>query len=127
MMEIIFQLLWELLLQLFGELLGELGVHAIGCALRGDRTHPKLSFLGWLLVGGALGGLSLLFWPNAYVRSDVARILNLIVTPAASGLVMAAIGVIRRRRDPERVGLESFAYGFALAFAIALVRYIWAQ
>jgi hypothetical protein len=50
-------------------------------------------------------------------------VANLPLTPLASGLIMEAIGSWRRRRERNVLRLDTFAYGFSFALAMAVVRY----
>ncbi len=124
-MEIIFELLAELLLQLFGELLLEIGLHALVEPFR-KQPHPWLSAFAYTVFGAAAGGLTLLFVPAHFVHALPLRLLNLLLTPLAAGLLMAQVGAWRQRRGQELLRLDHFGYGFLFAFSLALVRFFFA-
>lgn len=120
--ELLFEIFGELLLQLAWELLAELGLRAIG---RRDATkplHPLAGGIGYALLGGIAGALSLWWFPNLFIASHAGRIANVLVTPLLAGGAMAALGAWRRRRDQHTVLIDRFAYAFIFAFAMALVR-----
>ncbi|MEO6360090.1 MAG: hypothetical protein ABIO43_05900 [Sphingomicrobium sp.] len=123
--EVIFQFLGELLLQVFFELIVELGFHGLANTLKRPR-NPALSTLGFTLWGLIAGGISLLIFPTSHIRDPSLRILSLILTPVALGFVMSFVGRIRRKKGQDLVRLDQFGYAFVFAFAMALVRFIWA-
>jgi hypothetical protein len=52
---------------------------------------------------------------------------SLLISPILAGLMMAATGAILRGRDKKSTQLESFGYGFFLAFGVALIRFFFAK
>lgn len=126
-MEIIFELLFEVILQLFGEVLVELGWRAGGEVFEKRKfRNPWLAGLGSLLLGSLAGLISLLFLHHHFIKNEALRILNLLLTPLAAGLVMWLIGRWRIRHDKETIRLESFWQGFIFALGMGLVRYFFA-
>lgn len=123
--EIIFQLFGELLLQAIFEMLVELGFHSLADTFRRPR-HPALSTLGFLLWGTIAGGISLLIWPTSYIHEPTLRTINLVVTPVALGFAMMFVGRIRLKKGQQLVRLDQFGYAFVFAFAMSLVRFVWA-
>jgi len=123
--EILFQFLGEILLQAVFELLAELGIRSLADTLRRPR-HPALSTLGFTLWGLVAGGISLLIFPNSPIHEPLLRAANLVVTPVALGFAMMLVGRIRLKKGQDLVRLDRFGYAFVFAFAMALVRYIWA-
>ncbi len=123
--EILFQFLGELFLQALFELLAELGFHGLADTLKRPR-RPALSTLGFVLWGAIAGGVSLFIFPMSHIHDPMLRILNLVLTPVALGFLMMLIGNFRRRKGQDLVRLDQFGYAFVFAFAMALVRFIWA-
>lgn len=127
-MEIILEILGELLLQALLETLLELGFHGyIKLSDRRTKRNPLLASLGHIILGGAIGGVSLFFFPESFIHKQQIRILNLIITPVCVGLIMAVIGNVRRKKGKETIRLEGFMYGFLFALSMAAVRYFWAH
>ena len=124
--EIIFQIVGEILLQACFELLAELGIHGLKDKFRRPR-NPVLSTLGFILWGAIAGAISLLIFPNSPIADPTLRQINLVATPVAVGLVMTMIGRLRQKKGQSTVRLDQFGYAFSFAFAMALVRFIWAH
>jgi hypothetical protein len=78
-------------------------------------------------LGIVAGGISLLVFPTSHIHDPMFRKLNLVVAPLALGLVMMLIGQIRQKKGQDLVRLDQFGYAFLFAFAMAVVRYIWAD
>jgi hypothetical protein len=124
--EVFFSFLFEFLLQIFGQLLIELGLRGLGESfVRGEERNPILAAIGYGLLGLILGGLSLLVFPEPFVRSERFHGINLIITPVLTGLAMSAIGRLRERQGKTTIRLDSFVYGFLFAFFMALVRFMY--
>ena len=126
--EIIFGALFEIVLQIVGEALFELGFYSLAESLQRKRNrNPFVTALGYFLWGGIFGGLSLLVFPNSFIRNQEYRILNLFLTPIAAGFAMASIGALRKRKGQNLIKLDSFSYGALFALATSIVRFIWAK
>lgn len=124
--ELILQFVFEFLLQIAGELLIELGLRSLGEPfVNREERNPILAAIGYCLIGAILGGLSLIWFPNSFVRSERFHGINLIITPVLAGLVMGAIGRFREQHGKAVIRLDSFVYGFLFAFAMALIRFLY--
>ncbi len=125
-MEIIFEFIFsaggEFLVQVLMEVLAELGVHSMRETFR-RPPNRWLAAIGYALFGTVAGGLSLLIVPTLFVHARGLQLMNVVLTPLAAGLAMAAIGAWRRRRDQDLIRLDKFAYGYLFALAMALVRF----
>ena len=124
--EVIFQFVGEILLQLCFQLLAELGVHSLADPFRRPR-NPALLTVGFILWGAIAGGISLLIFPSSPIANPMLRQINLIATPVAAGLAMMMVGKARLRKGQTLVRLDRFGFAFVFAFAMALVRFIWAH
>lgn len=124
----ILQFLGELVLQMVFEAIAELFGHAVKEPFRRPRpVRPWLAAVGYLFFGAAAGGLTVWLVPELFIKSQWLRVANLVLTPMAAGLIMEAIGSWLERREKEVLRLESFAYGFCFAFAMAVVRYAFGE
>lgn len=124
--------LWQVLGEVFLQTIGEMIVEVVGHGMRETFRRPKplapwLAVIGYLAWGAIVGALSLWLFRGHFIQSQWLRLANLFLTPIVAGLIMAKVGAWRRSRDQEPIRLDSFAYGFAFAFGMALVRYIWAK
>ena len=118
----VFELLGELLLQAFGELIGRSITEPFR---RPKPVHPALAALGYAIFGALAGGISLWLLPSLFIAADWLRALNLVVTPLSAGLMMERLGAWREKRNQATIRLDTFAYGFVFALAMALVRFNW--
>jgi hypothetical protein len=131
-----FELLFELLLELLGEFLLELAVAAVlDLVLRAIAkvfeafrfANPVLASVSYVLLGALAGGLSLLIFPHPLVHPSRLHGINLLVSPIATGLAMSLLGFMLSRYSKKVTRIESFGYGFAFAFGMALVRFFFAK
>jgi hypothetical protein len=108
------------------EFLGSLVLRAIEAVFdTSELKNPLLACLGYLVFGGAVGGLSLLLFPHPLVHRSRIHGLSLIASPVLAGLGMSFVGSSRRRRNKKVIQIESFGYGFAFAFGMAVVRFFF--
>lgn len=126
MFEILFELVGEILLQIVFEALAEVGLRSWVAPFR-RPPNPWLAAFGYALLGAAAGGLSLLAFPGHLVSSQGLRIVNLIITPIAVGLLMGVMGAWRARRGQQVLRIDRFAYGYLFALSLALVRFAFAR
>jgi hypothetical protein len=89
-------------------------------------ANPVLASITYVLLGASAGGVSLLVLPHPLVHPSRLHGINLLVSPLVTGLAMSLIGSIVGRQGKKVTQIESFGYGFAFAFGIALVRYLFA-
>jgi len=126
MFALIIEFLLEFLLQFAGELFLELIIHAGGRIPWVNRIANGV-LLGLILfgLGAFIGAFSLIWFPEAFVRSESLHGISLVITPVLAGSAMAAIGWIRESRGKPVARVENFAYGYVLALGMALVRFYW--
>jgi hypothetical protein len=114
----------EFLLQLAFSLLVDLGFHSLKqTTVKREERNPILAGIGYALLGLICGGVSLLIFPEAIVRSGRFHGVNVLVAPAMAGLGMAGLGWLLERSGKRRLRMDSFAYGFIFALPMALVRF----
>ena len=87
------------------------------------RGNAAIASAILVFVGAALGLLSVLMFPHPMVPPSKLHGISVLVSPAITGLAMAALGNGVRRRGRLPVRIESFGYGFAFAFGVALIRF----
>ena len=126
MLEALLEILCEIVLQGIFEALAELGLRS----LVGSFSKPPnawLSAIGYVLFGAAAGAASLLLFPSHLVKGESLRMVNLLVTPIAVGLLMCVVGAWRLRRGQSQLRIDRFAYGYLFALSLAGVRFTFAQ
>ena len=126
-MEILLGLLLQLVFEVFGEILLELGLGAFKAVFERENRDPVVASLGYFLLGGALGGLSLWLFPGRFLRPGPIPGLSLVIAPLAGGTTMHLWGKYRRVRGHSTTNLATFHCGAALLFSYSLVRLLWAS
>ncbi|MDO5070767.1 MAG: hypothetical protein Q4D78_11360 [Neisseria zoodegmatis] len=121
-MEIVFELLAELVLEIAAEILVELGIHS---SEHKRKPRPWLTLIGYAIIGALIGGISLLIFPEYFIRNEDLQILNLVLTPILAGGMICLLDRQRRRHTSSSWHFR-FLCGFVFAFSMALVR-MWAQ
>lgn len=133
MLELLFALL-EMFLDLFFEAAFEFAAEFIGALIwRGfvavfdtsEFKNPLVACVGYAFLGAVAGGLSLLFFPYPLVHPSRVHGLSVVISPILAGLGMSLVGSTLRRRNKKVMQIESFGYGFAFAFGMALVRFFF--
>lgn len=128
MIEIIVEIVLELLINIFGELLFELGLSALKESIKRNGTaYPVVACIGYALLGGVAGGLSLLVFPRQYMRSERYHGVGLLVIPTLAGLAMAGMGALKSKMGKNLIRLDTFSFGFAFAFFMTLTRFLFAK
>ena len=125
-LEFFFSIFGEMLLQLLAEVLLDLGMDSLAETVRSrKKRNPVYAFFGYALLGGLIGGLSLLIFPELLLDNKSHAIGNMIITPLVAGLMMMSIGLIKRRRHKIIIRLDSFLFGYIFALMMAVTRYIF--
>jgi len=88
---------------------------------------PVLACVGYAFLGVLFGAMSLALFPHRLVRPSAVQGISLLVSPAISGTIMSLTGKAFRLCDQKVTQMESFTYGFAFAFGVALVRLFFAK
>jgi len=83
--------------------------------------------LGYMFLGGVTGCLSLLLFPHPLFHPSRIPGLSVIVSPVLAGLGMWLAGAVLRKRNKRVMQIESFWYGSAFAFGMAIVRFLFAM
>jgi len=124
----------EFLLGIIGDLLFSIATEAIfetlfrGLGrLLGNGSVTVLSAVGYFLFGLFIGTLTLIPLPHHFIHNRVLRVINLVVTPTASGGAMFFVGKFRVGRGETLTGLDYFWNAFAFALGMAAVRFTFAS
>ncbi len=116
----------EAILELVAGLLVDLLSRAFRKLFSPD-TGPFAAATGYLALGMATGGMSLLLFPHPLVHPARIHGISLVISPVITGLVMSLLGSILRRSGKEPTRIESFGYGFAFALGMAAIRFLFAK
>lgn len=64
-----------------------------------------------------------IYFPHPLVHPSRIHDVNLIVGPVVAGSMMAFVGAALRKQEKTALQFESFGYGFAFAFGVALANH----
>ena len=124
--EIVFEVVFEFILLTVGEVLFEVGLRGLSEPFKRRETrNPVLAFIGYAVAGAAVGGLSLLVFPQSLIPTVGFRGVSLIVSPLLAGAAMAGLGWLRRRQGKRLLRLDRFVFGAVFAFGMALVWFLF--
>jgi len=124
--EFFFELLLEFIGQIVTEILCELGLHAMKEPFR-RPPNPWFAGIGYALFGALTGIASLFIFPHHMVTLAALRWVNVIVTPLATGAVMAMLGAQRARHGQPVLRIDRFWYSYLFALVLVIVRFAWAN
>src|SRR5258708_37169476 len=119
MFELLFAFI-EILLEIFFEAAFEFAAESIGAFIwRGlaaifrtsEFKNPLVAVVGYLLLGGAVGGLSLLFFPHPLVHRSRVPGLSVFASPILAGLGMSLVGSTPLQRTKKPMQIDDFLFG----------------
>lgn len=120
------ELLVEVVIEVAGEALFDLVLRALGALLEKlEFEKPLSAAIGYTILGAFTGGVSVFVFPHPLIRRSRLHGISLLISPLATGTIMSLIGSILRRRGKGTVQIETFWYGFAFAFGMALARLLF--
>ena len=126
-MEIIIGMLFEMLCYLFVEGALEVIIRILTRPFSTHSEHPVILICGYFLLGLFVGGMSLLIFPHAFITETTFRYINLVLIPIFVALIMMTVGKLLAKKGKKLTSLDHFNYAFVFAFAMALVRFIFAK
>jgi hypothetical protein len=122
------QLLLDVLLELVGTALLDVASRAVASVFEDSEiSNPSLAFFGYALLGALTGALSLLIFPHHLLRPSRIHGISLVISPLVTGAAMSLVGSMLRKHEKRVVRIESFGYGCVFAFAMALMRLVFAK
>ena len=92
-----------------------------------EFNNPLLACVGYVLLGAATGGLSLLLYPYPLFHPSRVHGISLLVSPILTGLAMWQVGSLLRTKNKKVIRIESFWYGFTFAAGMALARFCFTK
>jgi hypothetical protein len=125
-MEDILVLLVQFLIEFLGEMLTYLpwDMFLYSRETNGSAGSGSKAILS-LFLGGCIGGLSLLVFPNTLMRRSALRIGVLILAPLASGWLARATARRRRARGAETSPLTHFWCSALFTFGLVAIRFAY--
>jgi hypothetical protein len=117
--------IWEGLFQFGGELLIELAGRIFGAPFeRRERAHPILAGIGVILLGGVVGLLVSLVFPEPLITFGRVPGASLVLSPLFNAFAMEYYGRWRESRGKSRSYLATFWGGGLFALGMATVRFL---
>lgn len=124
----VLELICEILLQAIFEACIAFVIRLLDKAFsRSSPANPLMAFVGYFALGLTAGATSLLFFAHPIFHGSRFHGISLAVAPLATGLVMSQIGAFIRKRGRPSLRIESFTYGFAFAFGMAVIRFVFTR
>jgi hypothetical protein len=80
----------------------------------------------WLMMGGAIAGLSLMAFPHTLISIPALRVINLGLAPAVAGLLSQVIARRRARRNSVIVPRKHFWLTLCFTLGFVLIRFVYA-
>lgn len=127
-LEVVLEIVLEAAFEFAANFLGALILRGIAEIFNtSEFKNPLVACVGYVFLGGLAGGLSLFFFPHPLVHPSRVPGLSVIISPILAGFGMSLVGSTLRKRNNNVMQIESFGYGFAFAFGMALVRFFYVK
>jgi hypothetical protein len=123
--ELIIVLLHGLFEFIFNVLSGSPGWPSKQQAASDDKNNVG-GWLIWVLAGGLMAGLSLVFFNHTFIPTSELRIANLFLSPIASGFLTQHIAKQRAKTNPNIVPHHHFWQAFWYSSGFVVVRFAYA-
>lgn len=124
MIELLLEVVGEFLIQVVVEALIQLGFHSLAAPFK-QTPNPWMAAAGYTMFGAILGGFSLYAFPANFAPPSW-RVMNLVITPFAVGVIVALLGKRRVKRGQPTLRIDRFSYGYLFALSLGLVRFQFA-
>jgi hypothetical protein len=126
LLSVLFEVFGEVLLQLVTEAIFAFIDRSIQNASEGNEEwNPVFAIAGYLSLGVVFGFGSLMLFPHPLFHPTKFHGISLLISPLLTGLAMSQLGFLLRRKGKQPVRIESFAYGFAFALGMAVMRFLF--
>ena len=118
----------EAILELIASAVMDLASRFLSDALEAlESASPVAATLIYTLLGMFAGGCSVMILPHHLVHPSRLPGISILVSPLLTAALMSLIGAFLRNRDKATTRIETFRYGFAFAFGMAVVRFLFAR
>jgi len=92
-----------------------------------EASPPIMAALAYSVLGMVAGGFSVLLLPHHLVHPSRILGISLLISPVLTGAALSLVGAVVRSRHKNLTRIETFRYGFAFAFGMAVVRLLFAR
>ena len=122
MIEFLVRLVCEVVFETICEALIEFGV--ISPRKSGKAINAWWAAAGYSVLGVVVGLISLCPFPDHLIQVERVRILNLVITPIAVGMVTCGLDAVRAKTSQGDPRFDRFARGYMFALSLTLIR-LW--
>jgi|SRR3954464_4604292 hypothetical protein len=120
-------ILFEALIEFVGEGLADVGLRkTIEAFDLSGVIDPPLAAFTYFGLGVLVGVLSIFVLPHPFFHPSGMHGISLLISPVVTGAVMAFVGAELNRKGKRTMQIETFSYGFAFAFGMAIIRFYFA-
>ena len=135
MLDFLFELLLAIaepilegLLELFAGVILDFIARLFSGAFEALENAPQVvAAIVYVVLGLLAGECSLLMFPHHLVRPSRIPGVSLVVSPVFAGAALSLVGSFLRTRNKTTARIETFRYGYAFAFGMALIRLLFAR
>jgi len=92
-----------------------------------EKAPQFIAAVVYILLGALAGGCSVLAFPHHLIHPSRIPGVSLLVSPMFAGAALSLVGSFLRSRDRTPTRIETFRYGYAFAFGMALIRLLFAR
>lgn len=119
------EVLFEAIFEIAGIGLASLLTRAISKLFKTiTEINPLATTFALGMFGALAGFLSVVAYPHPLMHPSRFHGVSVIASPLITGFVMFQFGRLLKNYGRRVMPIESFGYGFVLAFAMALVRFL---
>lgn len=124
--EILFELVFEFVLEFVVEILVESGLYSAELRSKSRTPSPVTVAVGYAVIGGVLGALTVLLLPGYLIGDEVLRAGWRLLSPIALGLSLCLVSWFIKRRDLGEgfFRLDKFIQGVVFGVSYSVVRYL---
>ncbi|MBV1775507.1 hypothetical protein KSF73_07230 [Burkholderiaceae bacterium DAT-1] len=91
-----------------------------------DKGQASAHCAFWSILGGVVGGLSLLILPLTAIHWPALRIANLLLAPLLSGYVARTLALRRAANQSDIQPRYHFWYAFCFTLGLVVIRFVFA-
>jgi len=120
--EFLVELVCQVVLEIIWEALRACGVFSPRGS--GKAINAWWAVAGYIALGIVIGLVSLWPLPDHLIQVKRVRILNLVITPIAVGMVTCGLDAVRSKTRQGGPRFDRFACGYMFALSLSLIR-LW--
>ena len=120
------QLVLEFLLQLLFEGFAEIGLEFFKKSVWSSKpVRPLWALIGYIILGGLLGGVSLPIFPHRIAVPMWLQVANIVISPLILGAAMVGLGRWRTRRNQPTILLHKLWFRLRVDVCVGTLQICW--